>query len=149
MGYKDYLTREERLARIGALLAKGIFLMLSKEAEEKRKMDSQTLVMSADERAGESRCENAANATCRSDEDHRKILEYLQRVESASPRHMQRALSMSKATLFRRLTELLTAGLVVRAGKTTGVHYRMVEQHGCHAGKPKPSPRLPQIVLKD
>ena len=36
MGYTDYLTPEERFARIGVLLAKGIYLMLSREVEEKR-----------------------------------------------------------------------------------------------------------------
>ena len=41
MGYTDYLTREERIQRIGQLLSKGITLMLLREAEEKRMAEQQ------------------------------------------------------------------------------------------------------------
>ncbi len=141
MRYTDHLTREERLARIGALLAKGIYLMLSREAEEKRQLELQASASAADRGVPDSNNQTVTNGMSELDEDDRRIIEYLKRVGSASPRHMQGALSMSKATLFRRLTELLTAGLVVRSGKTTGVRYRLAEHHGRHAEKPKPSPQ--------
>ena len=139
MGYTDYLTREERFARIGALLAKGIHLMLSREAEEKRQLELQA--SATDRGVRDANSQPVTNGKSELDEDDRRIIEYLERVGSASPRHMQHALPMSKATLFRRLTGLLAAGLVVRAGKTTGVHYRSVGHQGRYADKPKPSPQ--------
>jgi uncharacterized membrane protein len=141
MGYTDYLTREQRLARIGALLAKGIYLMLSREAEEMRQLELQASASGTDPGVRNSNNQTVTNGMSQSDEDDRRIIEYLRRVESASPRHMHRALSMSKATLFRRLTELMTAGLVMRAGKTTGVQYRLVEHHNRYAERSKSLPQ--------
>ena len=53
------------------------------------------------------------------------IIDYLQRVGSASPREIQDAIGVSKATAFRRLSQMVQTGSVIRAGKTTAIRYRL------------------------
>lgn len=124
MGYTDYLTREERIQRIGQLLSKGITLMLLREAEEKRMAEQQAPTGAMDQLALGSHSGSADEKVNRFDDDERKILEYLHRVRAASPRDMQRCLELSKATLYRKLRHLIEAKLVSASGRTTAIRYR-------------------------
>jgi hypothetical protein len=90
MRYTDYLTREERIQRIGQLLSKGITLMLLREAEENRVAEQQTPTGAVDQPALDSLSPSAGDKVDRLDDDERKILAYIQRVRAASPRDMQR-----------------------------------------------------------
>ena len=131
MNQTEHLTYKERIARIGQLLAKGVTLMLMCEAEERRQAEAQASVK-----------ENpiaVAVSMAGLGDDHRKILEYLNRVGKASPREMQDALEISKTTLFRRLTELQEGGLVVRSGKSAAVRYRLSPQASRSAKQTKAS----------
>lgn len=120
MNMTEHLTDKERMARIGQLLAKGITLMLMHEAEEKRQAKEQAALAQEPP--------VAADTLAGLDDDHRRILEFLLRVGKSSPREIQDSLEMSKATLFRRLRELQTAGLVERTGKSAAVRYRASAQ---------------------
>jgi len=124
MGFTDHLTREERIQRIGQLLAKGISLLLAREAEERRLAISQVSTAAADQPAPHFQDQHGAGSTNGLDDDERKILEYLRRMKTASPRNMQSYLELSKATLYRKLRQLLDANLVTASGKTTGIRYR-------------------------
>jgi DNA-binding transcriptional ArsR family regulator len=112
------LTRAERIQRIGELLYKGICRMLAREAEERRDAAIRVDVPSAVP-AG-LKPEEIISA----DDMARAIVDYLKRVPSVSPRDIQRALQGSKATVYRRLKQLLQAGCIIRSGKTTAVRYR-------------------------
>jgi hypothetical protein len=124
MGYTDYLTREERIQRIGQLLSKGITLMLLREAEEIRVAERQTPTGAVDQPALDSQSPSAGDKVDRLDDDECKILAYIQRVRAASPRDMQRYLEISKATLYGKLRHLIDAKLVSASGKTTAIRYR-------------------------
>jgi hypothetical protein len=117
----EYLNREDRLRRIGELLAKGVTLLCLREAAEVR--------------AGA----NAVTNTTRShpvrrdseipqieDPAQNQILTYLSNVGDASPRDIQRSLCIPKATAFRKLTKLLQLGLLARSGSTSAMRYRLV-----------------------
>ncbi len=127
MNLAEHMTRAERIQRIGQLLAKGVTLLLLREEEERRAAESQGKVMaSGTSDNGFQRAENPASTICLSD-DEQRILDYLKRVRRASPRDMQSALELSKATLFRRLKRLTEAKLVVGSGSTTAIRYRLAE----------------------
>jgi predicted HTH transcriptional regulator len=92
--------------------------MLAREAEERRDAAIRVDVPSAVP-AG-LKLEEVISA----DDMAQVIVDYLKRVSSASPRDIQRALQGSKATVYRRLKQLLKAGCIIRSGKTTAVRYR-------------------------
>lgn len=124
MGFTDHLTREERIQRIGELLAKSISLLLAREAEERRLAVSQVPTAAADQPAPHSQDQHGADRANGFDGDERKLLEYLRRIKTTSPRNMQSYLELSKATLYRKLRRLLDAKLVTASGKTTAIRYR-------------------------
>lgn len=123
MNFTSELTRAERMKRIGELLAKGITILLVREAQEK---EDQKRFTSSPQQSPSSRSVTDCQQASVEDGTGAAVLAYLQRVGSASPRDVQRALSLSKATAFRRLNELLQIGEVLRFGKTTAVRYRAV-----------------------
>lgn len=116
-----HLTRAERLRRIGELLAKGVALMLAEERTQVCKPNA----VSAGERpdvfgiAGESVTGHPLVET------ERAICDYVQKVRTASPRDIQRACSLSKATAFRALTRLVQRDVLTRTGGTTAVRYQL------------------------
>jgi hypothetical protein len=128
MNEMNHLTRAERIQRIGKLLAKGVTLLLMREAEEKRLAHRQALSPTVEESAI-SRANDPSGATVL-DEDERRILDYLKRVKRASPREMQCCLDLRKATLFRKLKRLLEAKLVVYSGRTTAIRYQLAGPSG-------------------
>lgn len=125
------MTRAERLERIGTLLAKGIALMLSREAQ----MKSDSLLAVSQTAGRKSTATDCGEVTAPisgagdkftgpEDDTESAILGYLSRVGSASPKDIQQALELSKATAFRRLTGMAKRGQVVRSGKTSAIRYR-------------------------
>lgn len=134
-----YLTREERIQRIGELLAKGISLMLQREAEEARNSGSQAPSNSAIAPAASVGNGNCSTATDLVDSDARAILDYFKRVGSASPRHIQRYLELSKATAFRRLDRLVKANLITRIARTTGIRYQLRKSGTDLSNRPRPA----------
>lgn len=124
MNPTEHLTYNERIARIGQLLAKGITLLLLHEAEVKRRglqVDAKTWST-----AGRNEFPHGKAFMPDIDDDvEQSIYEYLTRVHSAAPRDIMRAFGLSKATVFRKLAHLAAASLVVRSGKTTAIRYRL------------------------
>ena len=115
MNQNLHMTRTERVQRIGAILSKGVSLLLLREAESKRKVDSVPAVTLAER-----------GFDC--DESETDVLKYISLVGSASPRDVQRGLSIPKTTAFRRLDRLVKAGCIVRTGKTAAIRYQLAAQ---------------------
>ena len=122
----DYLSREERIARIGQLLAKGITLMLQREAAEKQDAESRLQRNTAGACGAAAHSENASPGPAIADDGEREIFNYLRRVGAASPRDIQRALDLTKATAFRTLARLVKASLIARTGRTAAIRYRII-----------------------
>ena len=124
MNPTEYLTYDERIARIGQLLSKGITLLLLDEAEERRRGLTSDANPSATAGVnGESK--KATLAPQIADDVERSIYEFLTRVHSASPRDIMRGLELSKATAFRKLAHLCAANLISRSGNTSAIRYRL------------------------
>ena len=119
MNLNIHMTRTERVQRIGALLSKGVSLMLLREAEAKRKAEFIPTAPAAVEQA---------ERVFDGDESETDVLKYISRVGSASPRDVQRGLSIPKTTAFRRLDRLVKAGCIVRTGKTAAIRYQLAAQ---------------------
>lgn len=127
MSNYEHLTRGERLQRIGTLLAKEVTLLLTREADVRDK----TLCRGATIPSAFTKNPPKASPTTTDCSSHpadnqttEAIVLYLHRVGSASPRDIQLALDLSKATTFRRLQELVQTGVLLRTGKTTAIRYR-------------------------
>ena len=121
-----YLSREERIARIGQLLAKGIAIMLQREAAEKENAEMELKCRTADACCTSAQNHNALHEQGIADDGERDIFNYLKRVGAASPRDIQRALDLTKATAFRTLARLVKASLIARTGRTTAIRYRII-----------------------
>jgi uncharacterized membrane protein len=124
MNFVDGITRAERLSRIGELLAKGVALMLAREAQEKEDLKQVELLK---QNSASTRTTHHAEHAVGENDAESAMLAYLLRVGAASPRDIQLAMDMSKATAFRRLDHLVKNGLVTRAGKTTAIRYRVIK----------------------
>ena len=114
MNPTEHLTRDERIQRIGQLLAKGATLLLIREAEEKHLEQTLNQGRASEKPSALSQEQAGAPSVAQPNSDERRILDYLARAGKAAPREMQCALEFSKATLFRRLTRLLECGWVIR-----------------------------------
>jgi hypothetical protein len=125
MNPTEHLTRSERMQRIGELLAKGIALLLTMGAEEKRLAASQASTSAPGGLPSQVLNKTEPSSPMLLDDEKRRIVEYLMRVRKASPRYMQLCLDLAKATLFRCLKRLLEANLVVRSGKTAAIRYQL------------------------
>jgi hypothetical protein len=125
----DYLSREERIARIGQLLAKGITLMLQREAAEKQDAEPRLQRNAAGACGASAHSDNASPGPEIADDGEREIFNYLRRVGAASPRDIQRALDVAKVTAFRKLRSLVKAKLIARTGRTTAIRYRVIPLH--------------------
>ena len=119
MNLKFQLTREERIKRLGELLAKGITIMVLREAEEKRKANFNPAATAALQQA-----ERVVDG----DDTPSAIIRYIERIGSASPRDVQRGLDLPKTTAFRQLDRLNKAGIISRIGKTAAVRYQLADQ---------------------
>jgi uncharacterized membrane protein len=123
MNYTSHLTRSERIESIGQILAKGGGLLLARKAEEEGLAQSPASTCAADRPRLHSQDQHDAGGAIVLNDQEQKILDYLMRVKTASPREMQSRLDLCKPTLFRRLKRLLEARLVVSSGSTTAVRY--------------------------
>ena len=128
MNQNDHFTRAERISRIGEILAKGVTLMVIREAETKQKTASIPAATAAVQEA---------ERVFGGDELETDVLKYISRVGSASPKDIQRALNIPKTTAFRRLDRLVKAGCIVRTGKTAAIRYSM----------PVPPPRSERTLI--
>lgn len=117
------LSEDERLDRIGALIAKAVVLYRNDQ-----------------QRAGEVEPETVADAdqggVIRSvadlaeDETEKQVIRYLERVGSATPRGFSAALGLSRQTVTRKLARLRASGLVVVTGKTRMARYELAGPSG-------------------
>ena len=124
MNANDYTTRTERFFRIGALLAKGITLMLTHPAHNEVSTTTSQLHSNPLRAIRRKQCE--VTVTFTGSDDETDVVKYLRRVGDAAPRDIQRALSLSKASVFRRLNKLVTSGAVKKSCNTTAIRYRAV-----------------------
>jgi hypothetical protein len=117
----EQLSRSERLARIGELLAKGIALLTLAEQRQGAPV--------ADSGVGDNHAipdgRNRGEGLQPENDEEQKILAYIGKMFSASPRELQQHLGLSKATAYRRLNRLVQANLLVRSGATKGIKYQL------------------------
>ena len=125
-----HLSRAERMQRIGELLSKGIALMLAREAQDKKDRESAPATDSNGTGGAKAPEPNGDLLRLNIDETDGAILDYLKRVGRASPRDIQSGLGLSKPTVFRRLSRLLHLNLIVRAGSTSAIRYRLTSTEG-------------------
>ena len=59
------------------------------------------------------------------DETSKSIVAFIHHFGAASPGEIQSRLSLSKGTAYRRVRELLAAGMLIQSGKTAAVRYRL------------------------
>ena len=149
MNPTDHITRADRIQRIGELLAKGVALLLMREAQEDQPEASPLPGSAPDGLPNCSGTSDGAGCTTLQDDTDCSILDYIRRVRGPSPRDIQRFLDLSKATVFRRLNRLAEAGLVIRSGSTTAIRYRLAgpaPQLGPEAKTPVPSDRVAELT---
>lgn len=127
MNPTEHLTREQRIGRIGELLSKAVTLMVAQEMAEMRCQGKQAI-----EQPMTSDISVPGKAY---DDTSRKIIAYIMKFGSASPRDIQSHLAISKATVFRRFSQFENAGIVVRSGSTRAVRYCLVGR-GVHSIEP-------------
>lgn len=109
------LSRGERVERIARLLSKGITLLLIAEKKHESNLDSHE-----QQAIEEAEKEQPGFFLDKTDDT---ILEFLRRVQAASPGEIQRNLDLSKTTVFRRLHRLTKIQMVKRSGSTTATRY--------------------------
>jgi len=112
----EYLTREERIRRIGEILAKGIALMHAAQAEAARKAAEAPVVGKVEQ---EER-----------DWIIRAMVDYMKKSGWSTPREMVLNLDVKRTTLFRRLQDLRKRGLIESRGNTRGTQYRLAAAQG-------------------
>lgn len=125
MNPTETMSREERISRIGELLAKGVALMLWREKEsaagcQAKAADSTTYGQRA---AGDMKTEIPLDSI------ERMIVDYLERVQFASPRDIQRSLNLPKTTVFRKLKRLSQTRILDCSGNTSAIRYRLGADH--------------------
>lgn len=131
MNPTEHMTREERISRVGEILAKGVALMLWREKESAAACQAKA----ADSTINGQRAAAEMKTEMQLDSIERKIVEYLERVQFASPRDIQRSLSLPKTTVFRKLKRLSQACILDRSGKTSAIRYRLGADH--HFNRPE------------
>ncbi|MFZ5497048.1 MAG: hypothetical protein ACOZE5_17150 [Verrucomicrobiota bacterium] len=110
-----HLTPDERLRRIGDLLAKAVMIFRQRERAAGR--------LSADGNPVVSPVRDITELV--TDPREKEILRYLQRVGVGSPHDLRVALDTSESTVKRALVRLRSLGLVVASGHTRAVRYRL------------------------
>lgn len=127
MSLIQYMTRAERVQRIGELLSKGVTLMLEREAELKHDTEAAEAkdALGATSLVAAGGPDSCQRTTVAVDDTESAILNYIGRVRRASPRDIQHELGIPKATAYRRLNRLLKEGVIVGTGKTTAIRYRL------------------------
>jgi uncharacterized membrane protein len=119
----EQLSRSERMARIGELLAKGISLLVLAEQQDGAALMSS--VGGASHSGVKNGKESQSGPPELLEDEERRIMAYVCKMHSASPRELQQHFGLSKATAYRRLSRLVEANLLVRTGATKGVVYRL------------------------
>ena len=107
----EHLSREERIRRIGEILAKGVHLYLMAQRDKERSAGVAEVAAKVEESG--------------TDWITRAIVEFLKRVGWASPRDIRRHLDVAQRTCSRRLQALLASGVLESRGFTSGVQYRI------------------------
>jgi len=121
MNPTEHLSEEERLRRIAELLSKGVTLMLMREAEKKaRSLDTRTALPSV----------TRFQPTQAFDAGSQAVVDFLYRVGSASPKQVQANLGLPRSSTSRRLIDLESRGVIMRAGRTRSVRYELVQSQG-------------------
>ena len=129
----EQLNRAERLQRIGELLSKGITLMLLQKAEREQDRDEESSATTPNvKKPSGSEQQNNDRHDPKIEKD---ILNYLKRVGGASPRDVQQALDLSKATAYRYLIRMVENQSVIRTGRTTSVRYSSVARDPSESGQ--------------
>ncbi len=121
--YYANLSEEERLDRIGALIAKAVVLY---RCDRRRAGKDEPQTVADADQAGLIR----SVADLVKDETEKQVIRYLDRVGSATPQNFSTTLGLSRQTVSRKLARLRVAGLVVVTGKTRMARYELAGQRG-------------------
>lgn len=115
-----HLTPDERLRRIGDLIAKAVMIYRQRERAAGR--------LSADGKPVVAPVHDITELV--TDPREKEILRYLQRVGVGSPHDFRVALDTSESTAKRALARLRSLGLVAASGHTRAVRYRLKAAEG-------------------
>jgi hypothetical protein len=107
----EHLSREERIRRIGEILAKGVTLLAIKQQEDARKAGVAQVVVQVEQ--------------SETDWITRGIVEFLKRVGWASPREIRLHVDVTQRTCARHLQAMLVGGMLESRGLTSAVQYRI------------------------
>lgn len=117
------LPEDERLDRIGALIAKAV-VSYRRDRQLVGEDDPET-VADGNQTGG---IRSVADLV--KDEAEKQVMRYLERVGSATPQNFSTALGLSRQTVSRKLARLRVAGLVVVTGKTRMARYELAGKSG-------------------
>ncbi len=112
------LSEDERLDRIGALIAKAVVLY--------RKDRQRAGHPEAGEEGKAKRVISLADLV--QDEVEKMMLQYFEKVGSATPKSVCAALNLSRRTVTRKLARLRTGGFLVTTGNTRLVSYELADR---------------------
>jgi DNA-binding transcriptional ArsR family regulator len=115
------LSEDDRLDRIGALIAKAVVLY---RCDRRRAGKDEPETVAEADQAGVIR----SMADLAKDETEKQVIRYLERVGSATPQNFSTTLGLSRQTVSRKLARLRVAGLVVVTGKTRMARYELAGQ---------------------
>ncbi len=116
----EHMSRDTRMWRIGHILSKGISIMLAKKMEKQEALAQNALAM----QSGENNGEGQTTKLC---DDSKAIMNCLRRVGPSSPTDIWHYTGISRTTVFRRLKEMHSAGLLKKGGSTSAVRYAIDE----------------------
>lgn len=112
------LSEEERLDRIGALIAKAVVLYRC----DRRRADQPE----PEEVGRAKRVISLADLV--QDEVEKMILEYFAKVGSSTPKSLCAALNLSRRTVTRKLARLRSGGFLVTTGNTRLASYELADR---------------------
>lgn len=113
----EHLSRDARISLLGHYLSKMVSLMHADEMEQgernaRRAMDDRTMIMQS--------------GALPNDSD--VIVTFLRRVRSASAKEISRFAGIARSSMFRRLRELTTAGVIGRTGMGKQARYGLIKR---------------------
>ncbi len=116
-----HLSREDRIQRIGEILAKGVTLLYLHE----NRLTDPSCIKPTIKLVPQHKTPNPDFRCMELDSEARAIVEYLQYAGSASPNDIRRHFHLSRTSLWRKLKDLHKLGIISKDGCTRSVRYKL------------------------
>ena len=133
MNPTEHLSRQERIRRIAELLAKGIALMHMRDAGTPVTPNISRRAKHAGRRLSHDDLIPIEGL----DAEGQSIVDYLRCVGNASPSNIREQLHLSRTSVWRRLKELETLGVIAKSGRTRSARYGLVAPAPCETNETK------------